>query len=100
MDILQERLERRQAAAIAILLFRLLDAAERDDRLAPSLDRRHAGLEVIVDVKLEMTFHFRGELVLQPFAAEQTAQAQDGRSSASHVGHYMARSVSARVTRV
>ena len=62
-DILQERLERRQPAAVAIPLFRLLDAAERDDRLAPSLDRRHAGLEVIVDVELEMTLHLRVELV-------------------------------------
>src|SRR5688572_28151802 len=100
MDILQERLERRQAVAIAILLFRLLDTAERENGLSPGLDGRHPCADVVVDVVLKMTLHLRGELVLQPFAAEQTAQAQNGRSNASHVGHYMARSVSARVTRV
>ena len=72
--VADQRLERRQAAAIAIRLLGRLDAAERDHRAPPRLGRRHAGAEVVVDVQLQVALDLGRELALGPSIGEHAEQ--------------------------
>ena len=70
-EILQRRLEHRQAATVAVLLFDLFETAKPDDRLPPGLVEAHAGAPVVVHVHLEMRVDFIAELTVPSGPGEQ-----------------------------
>ncbi len=67
-DIPEQRFEPRNAAAVAIALFRLLQAAELDERLATRFFGSHPAPEIVLDMHLDMALELLGQLaVLSPF---------------------------------
>ena len=63
------------AAAIAIGLFHGLDATEPDECAAARLVERHAGAQIVVDVKLEVTLDLLVEVAIVGRPAEQGSEA-------------------------
>jgi hypothetical protein len=63
-EILHRRLQERQPLLIAIALARLRDAADRDERVAPCVSKRHAGAEVVIDRRLEVGIDFARQIVI------------------------------------
>ena len=59
--VTRKLLEHTPLALLAIPLFCLLHAAERDERLPPRLVRRHAGADVVGDVHVEMALELGGK---------------------------------------
>ena len=53
-DVLTQRIEDRQSAAVAVAFRGLCDATEGDQRGPARLGRCHAGADVVVDVQLNM----------------------------------------------
>ncbi|HXG88566.1 MAG TPA: hypothetical protein VNJ02_09540 [Vicinamibacterales bacterium] len=64
---------------IAVLLFGLIDAARAISAPA-SLRRSHPGLDVVVDVQLQMAFEFRRQLALGSSGGELARQAEQRRA--------------------
>src|SRR5579859_1126037 len=83
-QVLQKNFQKRQAAALAVIFFRLFDAAEFHDGLPPRLSRRHAHTQIVFDVQLEVALHLGGQLALAAFLAEKSGYAQKPRTCASH----------------
>lgn len=74
-QILERRLDERQAAAIPIDLFDLIDAAEGAQRRVPGVVSGHPSAPVLVDLHLEVAADLVVEIPLEPAAREQGAQA-------------------------
>ena len=83
-QIARERLEHREAAAIAIRLLRALETPQRDHRAAAGFVRGHPGAQVVVDVQLQMAVELRGELVLGAPPGERAGQSVDPGSDGFH----------------
>ena len=72
------------AASVAVVLFRLLDAAESDQRLAPRFLRSHPCAQVVLDVHLQMRFQLGREFAVAPPLAEQPAESHEPRTQRAH----------------
>ena len=58
-EILQQHIEPGQTACLALLLLRLRDTAETDQRLAPRFFRRHAVAHILFHCEFEMLRYLR-----------------------------------------
>jgi len=83
-EILQQRFKKRKPAAVAVVFFGLLHAAELDQRLTPRLFCAHPRAEIIFNVHLQMAFHLRGEFAVAAFPMEQSAKSRKPSSQPPH----------------
>ena len=74
-EILQERVEYRQAALIAIRLFRGFHATQLEDCLPTGFRGAHSRAEIVGDMQLEITFDLLGQFAVAPILAEQPGKA-------------------------
>ena len=82
--VLQRGFEQRNAAAIAIGLFHGLDATQLDERASARLVERHAGAQIVVDVKLDVTLELVFEVTIVGRPAEQSPEPPQYRSDLPH----------------
>ena len=73
-EVPRQRLQKWNAAAVAVALFGRFNAAQPDDRLSPGLGRRKAGANAVFHVQLKVGFQFLGELAVSPVLAEQALE--------------------------
>ena len=83
-EILERRVERRHAAAIAVQLLRQVESAQFEKRLTARLMRRHPGAQVVVGVHLNVGLELVAELTVAPLPAEQTTQPPHPGTQRSH----------------
>ena len=83
-QILNQVFEHRNATAVPVTLLGLLDAAELYESLPTSLRGRHAGLEIVLDVHLQVTFNLLRQLPVASLLVEQADQAQKPGAQSSH----------------
>lgn len=74
--ILSECVEPREAACVASCLFRLLDAPQRESRLAPRFVRRHSLANEAIRLDVDVKLQFICELALEITAPEQRAETE------------------------
>ena len=82
--ILQRGFEQGNAAAIAIGLFHGFDATQLDERASARLVERHAGAQIVVDVKLDVTLELVFEVTIVGRPAEQSPEPPQYRSDLPH----------------
>src|SRR5262249_41009888 len=73
-DILDQMLNDRKTAAIAVQLLRLLEPAQVDQRVSARLLRCHAGADVVIDVHLQMAVELHPHLALVPVESERAGE--------------------------
>jgi|SRR5271169_5356783 len=78
--IAQKCFDEGQPFSFAPGFFGLFEAAEFDEGMAAGLLGRHARAKVVFDVKLEMAFHFSGELALSSGLAKQSGESDEPRT--------------------
>jgi hypothetical protein len=82
--VLEDGVQPREATAIAIGFFCLIEAAEFDEGLTASFFGRHACAEIVVDVELEMGFEFGSEITVAAPSIENISKAQQPSPNRSH----------------
>ena len=71
---MEQRIEEGQATGFAVLFFRLLRAAEAEERLAARFSGREATLKIFFDGEVQVSRHFSVEVAIQLRATEEGAQ--------------------------
>ncbi len=97
-QILKERFQKGQSAALAIKFFGLFDASEFDHRLATCFCGAHTGAQIVFDVHLEMAFHFVSEFALSPVFAKETSQTYEQRAQQLHADSFPGARKRARIS--
>src|SRR5262249_48914274 len=77
-------IEHGEPSLIAVDVLRPLHAAERDPRLTAGVVGRHAGADVVVDVKLEMAAEFGVDVSIAADADDRRKQSDEPAGEASH----------------
>ena len=80
----RRRFEERQTASFAPTLFQLGDAAERHQRGAARLGRRHPAPQIPLDQELDVRPHLLVELIVEAAAPQGAEDAGDGDADPGH----------------
>ena len=75
--VLQQHVDRRQTALLAIALRRRCDSAELDERLTPRLLRLEPGAHAVLHVQLQVALELLGQLAVARAASEHSGQAHE-----------------------